>query len=57
MLDYHTQKPITLNCFIHVKNAQTKNQTAVYFEISPKPLTDKIWKKLNEIGDSFNIKN
>ena len=57
MLDYHSQTPITLNCMIHVKDSKTKTHTAIYFEISPKPLSHTIWQKLNEIGDSFHPKN
>ncbi len=57
MLDYHTQKPITLNLIIHVKDSKTANRTAIYFEVSPKPFSSPIWQKLNKIGESFNVKN
>ncbi len=57
MLDYHTQKPITLNLIIHVKDSKTANRTAIYFEVSPKPFSHPIWQKLNKIGESFNVKN
>ncbi len=57
MLDYHAQEPIVLNCMIHVKDIKTANHSAVYFEISPKPFSHVVWKKMNEIGDSFSIKD
>lgn len=56
MLDYHTQKPMVLNCKIHVKDSKTPNNTAIYFELSPTPFSHSIWKKLNETGDSFSLK-
>jgi hypothetical protein len=57
MLDYHTQEPMILNCIIHLKDSKAKNRTAIYFEVSPKPFSHIVWKKLNEIGESLNIKN
>ncbi len=57
MLDYHAQEPIILNCMIHVKDIKASNHKAIYFEISPKPFSHTVWKKMNEIGDSFNVKN
>jgi hypothetical protein len=57
MLDYHAQEPMILNCTIHVKDIKTTNHTAIYFEISPKPFSHIIWKKMDEVRDSFNIKN
>ncbi len=57
MLDYHAQLPITLNCFVHIKDSKTINHTAVYVEISPKSLSNPVWQKLNDIGDSFKLKD
>lgn len=57
ILDYHTLQPMTLNFLIHVKDSKTKNRTAIFFEISPKPFGHPIWKKLNEIDENFDIKN
>ena len=54
MLDYHTQQPITLNCLMHVKECKNQKHTAIYIEVSPKPLLDPVWKKMNQIGDSFD---
>jgi hypothetical protein len=56
MLDYHSQEPIVLNCMIHVKDLKSTDHSAIYFEISPKPVSHDIWKKMKEIGDSFRIK-
>ena len=56
MLDYHTQQPMTLNCLIHVKECKDQEHTAIYFELSPKPLGHPVWKKMNLIGDSFGCK-
>ncbi len=57
MLDYHTQQPMTLNCLIHVKECTTQKHTAIYFELSPKPFTHSVWKKLNQIGNSFECRD
>ena len=55
MLDYIEQKPITLNCVIHLKNcAASENKTFIFYEISPKPLTDGIWQQLDNLNTSFN---
>ena len=56
MLDYHTQEPMVLNCLVHVKDSKTKSRTAIYFEVSPKAFSHPVWQKLNEIGDSLNLK-
>ena len=56
MLDYHTRQPMTLNCFIHVKNSKIKNHTAIFFEVSPKPFTHAVWQKLFDIEKSFEKK-
>jgi hypothetical protein len=55
MLDYHTNKPITLNGMIRVKT-KTKNQTGVYFGISPQPLSHSVWQSLNDIGNRLRLK-
>jgi hypothetical protein len=56
MLDYHEQKPIVLNGMIHVKKIATKDHTAVFIEISPKPQSHAVWKKMDEIGETFSVK-
>lgn len=56
MLDYIAQKPITLHCLVHVKTCRAQNHTPVFFEISPKPSTNNIWKEFDKIGESFDCK-
>ena len=57
MLDYHTQELMVLNCLVHVKDSKTKNRTAIYFEVSPRPFSHPVWQTLNEIGDRLSFKN
>jgi hypothetical protein len=57
MLDYMAQQPIILNCLIHVKNGKTKDHTAIFFEISPKPLGHVIWQELDNINRNFQTIN
>lgn len=54
MLDYHTQQPMTLNCLVHVKECSDQKNTAIYFEVSPKPVTHPVWKKMTLIGENFS---
>ena len=55
MLDYMQQKPISLNCMVHLKACETlKEKTLIFYEISPKPLTDSIWRLLNKLNTSFS---
>lgn len=53
MLDYMTQNPITFNCIIHVRLCDDKDNTFIFHEISPKPLTDTTWKTMNSIWTGF----
>jgi len=53
MLDYMEQKPITLNCTVHVKTCSEKNKTFIFNEISPKPYSDSIWTSLNQLWTNF----
>lgn len=50
MLDYITQTPMTLNIVVHWKKLNTQDHTAVFFEISPRPLTHSIWTQLNNLN-------
>lgn len=56
MLDYHTRQPMILICLIHVKECKDQKHAAIYFELSPKPFVHSVWKKMNQIGDSFKCK-
>ena len=49
MLDYMTQTPMVLNALIHVKNCPDNIHGFLFFEISPKPLADPVWQKLNKL--------
>ena len=53
MLDYMQQKPIVLNCLIHLKPYSQKNKTIIFFELSPKPFTDNVWTSLNKLWTDF----
>lgn len=57
MLDYMTQKPIMLNCIVHVRTCKTENRTVVLIEISPRPFSHPIWKEINRIKERFECKN
>ena len=57
MLNYIAQKPIILNCMVHVKDCKTKNRTAIFFEISPKLFTHPVWQKMDKIAESFDDSN
>ena len=54
MLDYMEQKPIILNCIIHHKSCLNQDKTFIFYEISPKPFTDKIWNRFNKLWTDFN---
>jgi hypothetical protein len=54
MLDYMEQKPITHNCVIHIKACPDKNNTFVFTQISPQPLTSDVWKSLKDLWTTFD---
>jgi hypothetical protein len=57
MLDYMTQKPITLNVIVHVKQcASEADKTFIFYELSPKPLTDDVWKGLDGLWAGFECR-
>ncbi|HEV8515813.1 MAG TPA: hypothetical protein VGQ59_21175 [Cyclobacteriaceae bacterium] len=56
MLDYMEQRPITLNCVVHVKSCPGQAKGFIFYEISPKPSTDKIWKSLELLWKNFDCK-
>jgi hypothetical protein len=53
MLDYMAQQPIKLNCLIHVKECPGKDNTFVFYEVSPHEVTHPIWNTLNTIWTEF----
>ena len=54
MLDYKQQKPTSLNCVVHVRICSGQNKMLVFYEFSPKPLTDTIWKSLDQLWSDFD---
>jgi hypothetical protein len=56
MLDYIAQRPIALNCLVHIKSCKTQNRTGVLFEISPKSFGHSIWKEFDNIEATFDCK-
>ncbi len=57
MLDYMQQKPMVLNCLVHLKVCSGQNKTFVFYQISPKPKTDNIWQNLEQLWVQFDCKN
>jgi hypothetical protein len=56
MLDYMAQKPIVLNCKVHLKSCLGKNKTFIFYELSPKPLSHDIWISLDKLWLEFKCK-
>lgn len=57
MLDYMEKQPMVLNCIVHLKKCKGFANTILFHQLSPKPYTDPIWKKLNQLWSDFNCKN
>ena len=55
MLDYLTQTPMTLNVLVHWKYLRAPDHTAVFFEISPRPMDHRIWQHLNDLNKSLRL--
>lgn len=53
MLDYMENKPITLNCKVHLKSCEGQNNTYIFFELSPKPYSHLVWQSLDVLWLSF----
>jgi hypothetical protein len=53
MLDYIEQKPIILNCKVHLKSCLGQNKTFIFYELSPQPLSHKIWLSLDQLWLDF----
>lgn len=53
MNDYMTKKPISLNLLIHIKFCEGQNKTFAFFELSPQPYTDDVWKALHQLWLNF----
>lgn len=50
MLDYLTQTPMTLHVVIHWKDLHVPDRSAVFFEVSPRPLDQGVWTQLNALN-------
>jgi hypothetical protein len=56
MLDYMEQKPIVLNCKVHIKFCTEEYKTCIFYELSPKPLSHRIWQSLDKVWFDFRCK-
>ena len=54
MIDYKADKPITLYCKVHLKSCLGQNNTFIFYEISPKPYSDNVWKSLELLWTNFS---
>lgn len=54
MIDYIANKPITLNCKVHIKSCEGQNKTFVFYEISPKSFNENVWQSLDELWIGFS---
>lgn len=53
MLDYMSQKPILLNAKVHHKLCNGANKTFMFYELSPQPMTHKVWDSLDLLWSQF----
>lgn len=53
ILDYMQNKPITLNCKIHLRTMVNLQKTILFFELSPQPLGHKVWQRLDSLWADF----
>jgi hypothetical protein len=53
MLDYMSQKPLTLNCKVHLLDCHKNNKSFVLFELSPQPLSHTVWNSLDKLWSDF----
>lgn len=55
MLDYMTQRPMVLNCIVHVKEAGKSGKSAVLVAVSPQAIQQPVWNQFNSIGEGLVI--
>lgn len=53
MLDYMAQRPMTLNCIVHVKESSTAGKSAIFIEVSPQAINHPVWKEMDKIAAGF----
>jgi hypothetical protein len=56
MLDYMQLKLITLNCIVRMRTCSQENKTILFYQLSPKPYSDKIWLSFNQLWLDFACK-
>ena len=56
LLDYMQQKPIVLNCKVHLRSCPGVNKTFIYYELSPQPFSHNIWTSLDKLWLDFKCK-
>lgn len=56
MPDYMQLKSITLNCIVHVRACAQQKKTIVFYKLSPRPYTDKVWAAFNQLWLDFRCK-
>ncbi|WP_461452995.1 hypothetical protein [Mucilaginibacter sp.] len=54
-LNFLTKKPIEFYATVHVQRYADANETAIFFEISPKPYSNRVWSQLDNIVSGFQI--
>ena len=54
MLDYMEQKPNTLNCIIHLKYCAGKDNSFLFFELSPQPSAHAVWNTFDKLWKDFD---
>jgi hypothetical protein len=53
MLDYLSQRPITLNVTVQTRTCADQKKKAVFFSISPQPFNHQLWKDFEGIWKGF----
>jgi hypothetical protein len=56
-LNFLTGQPIRFFITIHVQNYPDAKQSAIFFEISPKPYSNPVWQELDGIVQGFQLQN
>lgn len=56
MLDYMSQQPIVLNAKVHLRSCPGENKTFVFYELSPQPSSQGVWKSLGQLWVDFKCK-
>jgi len=55
MLDYLTQTPMILHVVIHWKDLHVPDRSALFFEISPRPLNHRVWTQLDALNKGLQL--